>query len=97
MTSDAGLRSGGGNTLSRPIAGRLLRVFRRGAGDTLKRRYADGVPGRGKPAGKDLCQRRRAKDYDWLSESRILLYDDPGMIPADLSVLVGKVRTLCRV
>ena len=55
------------------------------------------MPGRGKPAGKDLCQGIRAKDYDWLSETRILSYDDPGMIPADLSVLVGKVRKLCRV
>ncbi len=37
------------------------------------------------------------KDYDWLSETRILSYDEPGMIPADLLVLVGKVRKLCRV
>jgi hypothetical protein len=55
------------------------------------------VPGRGKPAGKDSCQGRRAKDYDRLSEPRILLYVEPGMISADLSVLVVKVRTLCRV
>ncbi len=60
-------------------------------------RYAAGVPGRVKPAVKGSCQSRQVKDYDWLSETRILSYDEPGMIPADLSDLVGKVRTLCRV